>query len=101
MVLEVNRLTAYPDEDFHAARDDLPKVVSNTGGVKRMGMSRAFRIPSLHRNLKAPPKRLAAPPKKPERKKKSDDEYSDEEPVDEFGRPKPKPGSKEWYMMED
>jgi hypothetical protein len=66
-----------------------------------MGMSRAFRIPSLHRNLKAPPKRLAAPPKKPERKKKSADEYSDEEPVDEFGRPKPKPGSKEWYMMED
>jgi hypothetical protein len=69
-----------------------------TGGVKRMGFSRRSAIPSLHKSIKAPPKRLPPPPKKPSRKKDDSDDDSDE--FDENGKKKIRPGDPEWYMMD-
>lgn len=79
-------------------RTDLPKVVQSTGGVKRIGFSRRVAIPSLHKNIKAPPKRLPPPPKKPTRKKEESDDDSDD--LDENGKKKIRPGDPEWYMMD-
>lgn len=69
-----------------------------TGGVKRMGFSRRSTIPSLHKSIKAPAKRLPPPPKKPSRKKEDSDDDSDE--FDENGKKKIRPGDPEWYMMD-
>lgn len=81
-------------------RDDLKSIIATSSpGAKISGLSRSYRIPSLHRSFKEPPKKLPPPPQKAS-KKKEEEEYSDEEPVDEMGRPIPKKGTKEWYMME-
>ncbi|KAJ9114120.1 hypothetical protein QFC20_001636 [Naganishia adeliensis] len=85
-------------KEFRTCRTDLPKVVQTTGGVKRIGFSRRSAIPSLHKNFKAPPKRLPPPPKKPSRKKEDSDDDSDE--FDENGKKKIRPGDPEWYMMD-
>ncbi|KAJ9098169.1 hypothetical protein QFC21_004498 [Naganishia friedmannii] len=85
-------------KEFRTCRTDLPKVVQTTGGVKRMGFSRRTAIPSLHKSIKLPPKRLPPPPKKPSRKKEDSDDDSDE--LDENGKKKIRPGDPEWYMMD-
>lgn len=65
-------------------------------------MSRRLKIPSLHTKIKTPPKKKPPLPIKPERKKKDDDDDDDsEEELDEFGRPKIKPGHPDWWKIED
>jgi hypothetical protein len=88
--------------DLHlTARDDLPQVVAKSGGVKRMGFSRSTRIPSLHRKIKTPPKKLPPVPQKPQKRKKGEDSDEDSDGIDENGNKKIRRGDPEWYMQAD
>ncbi|KAK4686327.1 hypothetical protein P7C73_g3800, partial [Tremellales sp. Uapishka_1] len=88
-------------------KNDLSAVLAKFPGAKRSGMSKKFKIPSLHSKIGPPAKPLPPAPVKAVRKKKgdeSDEESSEEESDGEGGRRKKdknKAKGMEWYMVED
>lgn len=75
--------------------------MARSGGVKTTGFSRRTQIPSLHRKIKTPPKKLPPVPQKAVKRKKGDDSDENSDGLDDNGNKKVRRGDREWYMQAD